>query len=796
MSTIVTRSGKGSPLTNTEVDANFTNLNTGKAELSGAVFTGAITTNSTIDGRDVATDGTKLDGVEASADVTDATNVTAAGALMDSELTSIASVKALNQGVATGDSPTFAEVTVSAGELSVTTSASGVNTAAFVNTHATSPYGLYVDASNFSGDGTVYSFRADNSGGSIHTMLTNGNASHTGLLTAGTITSTGVLTANAGVVVDNFTLDGTTLALSSGDLTLDAAGDIILDADGADVILKDGGTSFLEIDKDGDNARLKNPIADGDIKIQGIDGASTITALTLDMSEAGEATFNGDIKLGDGKVARFGTDQDFRIGFDGNNAVLQNVTSDSDIIFIGKDGGSTITALTLDMSASGAATFNSTLSTGNMTISGQEIDVSQNDLTLDVAGNIFLNADGSLIVFADGGVEFGRVGNSSSDFAIQSLVQDKDIVFKGNDNGTIITALTLDMSAAGAASFNSSVTASGSVTTENHFAVIPPTTTNYAYMDYSNAGGSMYVGRERSSASGLLTGSTAYAGVINVIGAYPLEFGTNNSKRMTIDSSGNVLVGKSANTISLAGAKLGTGGSNFTRSGAEVVYFNRTTNDGAIATFAKDGTTVGSIGSLNGDLYLDSTGGELSIRINGTTLYEFDSNLFYPKVDNSKDLGHSGGRWKDAYLSGGIYLGGTGAANKLDDYEEGTWTPSWVGTTSTQTTNMATYTKIGNIVHLNLYISNISPATSNDQQLITGLPFTVAGGNFYGAGSISYSASFDVEGIGLLAHTNSNYLYFHYIDGTSGSSPTRNDWNGIASSGLALIMSISYRTDA
>ena len=61
MSTIVTRSGKGSPLTNTEVDANFTNLNTDKAELSGAVFTGAITTNSTIDGRDVAADGVTAD---------------------------------------------------------------------------------------------------------------------------------------------------------------------------------------------------------------------------------------------------------------------------------------------------------------------------------------------------------------------------------------------------------------------------------------------------------------------------------------------------------------------------------------------------------------------------------------------------------------------------------------------------------------------------------------------------------------------------------------------------------------
>ena len=116
MATIVTRAGKGSPLTNTEVDANFTNLNTDKAELSGAAFTGAITTNSTFDGRDVATDGTKLDTVETNADITDATNVTAAGALMDSELTSIASVKALNQGVATGDSPTFAALT-STGEI-------------------------------------------------------------------------------------------------------------------------------------------------------------------------------------------------------------------------------------------------------------------------------------------------------------------------------------------------------------------------------------------------------------------------------------------------------------------------------------------------------------------------------------------------------------------------------------------------------------------------------------------------------------------------------------------------------
>ena len=62
----------------------------------GLDVTGNITVGGTVDGRDVATDGTKLDGIEAGADVTDTANVTAAGALMDSELTDLAGVKALD----------------------------------------------------------------------------------------------------------------------------------------------------------------------------------------------------------------------------------------------------------------------------------------------------------------------------------------------------------------------------------------------------------------------------------------------------------------------------------------------------------------------------------------------------------------------------------------------------------------------------------------------------------------------------------------------------------------------------
>ena len=82
-------------------------------DVDGTLETDALTINGVASVPFEAADHSKLDGIEANADVTDATNVTAAGALMDSELTSVASVKALNQGVATTDSPTFAGITTS-----------------------------------------------------------------------------------------------------------------------------------------------------------------------------------------------------------------------------------------------------------------------------------------------------------------------------------------------------------------------------------------------------------------------------------------------------------------------------------------------------------------------------------------------------------------------------------------------------------------------------------------------------------------------------------------------------------
>jgi hypothetical protein len=128
------------------------------------------------------------------------------------------------------------------------------------------------------------------------TVDLNGN-----LDVSGTTVSAGKITADAGIDIDNINIDGTTIALSSGDLTLDVAGDIILDAAGTQVILKKAGTQFGEFltSSTPDNLYIKSSIQDKDIIFGGNDGGADITALTLDMSEAGAATFNSSITIPD-----------------------------------------------------------------------------------------------------------------------------------------------------------------------------------------------------------------------------------------------------------------------------------------------------------------------------------------------------------------------------------------------------------------------------------------------------------------------------------------------------------------
>ena len=135
------------------------------------------------------------------------------------------------------------------------------------------------------------------------------------------------------LTVDDITIDGSTIS-DSGDLTLDVGGDIVLDAAGGDIILKNAGST------------------------------------------------NGNIVLGD--------------------ATSPTITISSGFNF-----------------------------------------------TLDIGANIILDADGGEIQLKDGGTTFAELVKSGNDFRINQGIQDGDIVFRGNDGGSVITALTLDMSASG-----------------------------------------------------------------------------------------------------------------------------------------------------------------------------------------------------------------------------------------------------------------------------------------------------------------------------------------------------------
>ena len=119
-------------------------------------------------------------------------------------------------------------------------------------------------------------------------------------VTIGHTTSETTIADNA-TVVGNITLGANIVAAS--DVTLDCGGDITLDADGAQVRFKDAGTERFtfnldatpELDVTGGTFTIHNTTSDADVVITGNDGGSAITALTIDMSAAGAATFNNDV---------------------------------------------------------------------------------------------------------------------------------------------------------------------------------------------------------------------------------------------------------------------------------------------------------------------------------------------------------------------------------------------------------------------------------------------------------------------------------------------------------------------
>ena len=144
----------------------------------------------------------------------------------------------------------------------------------------------------------------------------------------------------------------------------------------------------------------------------------------------------------------------------------------------------------------------------------------------------------------------------------------------------------------------------------------------------------------------------------------------------------------------------------------------------------------------------------------------------------------TGAQCKDLYLSGGAYLGGTGSANKLDDYEEGNWTmriqESGTGNQSSTTNANCKYTKIGNVVHVQGYIIDINnDALAGTGTLqIAGLPFTQLGSDAtraHGSCQVNNLSGTGVEkGLFVQGQSGTNYalIKFQQTGGGAGTITT------------------------
>ena len=237
---------------------------------------------------------------------------------------------------------------------------------------------------------------------------------------------------------------------------------LISQGSGANITIAPGKAKAVYLDGAGSGAAVVDAFAhlsvvdltvDDDLIVT--DDASIGGRLTVDDATDATSTTDGSLQTDGGlSVAKD--------GIFGNDVKLK---SDSAVLAFGNDNDITLThAADTGLTCNGTfaattVTANGGLVADNITIDGTEIDLSSGDLTLDVAGDIILNADGGDLIFQDGSTTVAHLTNSSSDFVIEGKVADKDLIFKGLDDSSVITALTLDISAAGAATFNNDVTA-------------------------------------------------------------------------------------------------------------------------------------------------------------------------------------------------------------------------------------------------------------------------------------------------------------------------------------------------
>ena len=522
------------------------------------------------------------------------------------------------------------------------------------------------------------------------------------------------------------------------------------------------------------------------------------------------------------------TVSDARITVLNNGNVGIGTTSPSEQLEIAGTGTQTLKIDRTDASTAGAITINSANDSNyiyNLTSKNLIFGTNNNArMTIDGSGNVGINTSSpseKLTVETTTGISIKGPGSGDGIIKLVSYAgsQNAEAQIKsarGNTSGTdsrlkfytnngTSTLERIDINDNGDISFYEDTGTTAKLFWDASEERLGIGTTSPSYeLQVQDTGGSCFIAitSNNTNESTLLLGDSDSASIGRVTyrnSDNSLAFNTNGSEAMRIDSNGNLMVGKTSVDTSTSGVEFRSDGLvGASRASNPPLLLNRRTDDGNVVLIRKDNSNVGFIGVKSSKVFFASnTANNTGIKINPDAI----TPSTYQGVDrdNAIDLGASSSRYKDLYLGGGLYVGGTGSANKLDDYEEGTWTGTISDGTNNATmgSNTGAYVKIGSLVVLTGYFTVTSLGSVSGNLRLTGLPFACGSSNsFYTSNGLGWGANLNITDdttIGFQIDTNASHLNFTHWDNTSGT--TLLQASQLTASGQ-FMMNLSYRTDA
>jgi hypothetical protein len=362
------------------------------------------------------------------------------------------------------------------------------------------------------------------------------------LTVAGTFTQTGAQTFDGGVDIDNFNINGTTIALSSGNMTIDAQGN------------------------------------DTDIIFKGTDGSADTTFLTIDGSAAGEATFNAGIVIADAGVIGSASDKDaIAIASNGQVTLTQtligtalDISGDIDV-----DGTTNLDIVDIDGAVNIAAAV--TQSGGVFTQDGGAVF---NEGSADVDFRVESNASAN-IFFIDGGNDNAGISTNAPDTDAMFHISRGGYRGAGTDKHALLVGA--DIGDANAMTNNARKL--GSIVAPHYTNAEEPIT--IARLDSDNGSSELRIGGTAE------TNSTEK--IIFRTGSDDADKST-GADRMVIDNAGNVIISKTSTSDTDTGLQTTTNGgliNVYNANGYSIQ--NRQADDGVFVYFKQANSTEGNI---------------------------------------------------------------------------------------------------------------------------------------------------------------------------------------------------------